>query len=209
MTNADFFLEIAQQELDQLKRCAGPIVVGTDEYSEHFRHAVVSSVFSAFAVEYALTELIWVKCFFQTPEPHRPISLLRASKMHTIPGKLEFIQKTTAVQDILVGQMRKLFDYRNRIAHGHVKPFESKVLDFDAVESLVREGKGAELDRAMEASGEGNQNLLRALADEAGKESRTLHMNGIVTEDLDAAEENFLIATKAVKALRIEAGMVD
>ncbi len=164
---------------------------------------------SAFAVEYALTELIWVKCFFRTREPQRRVALLCASKMRTIPAKLEFVQKATKIEDPLVKQMGKLFDYRNRIAHCHIEPFEGKVLDFDAVESLVREGRGAEPDSAMESSGEGNQSLLRALADEAGIESSSLSMNGLGGEALDAAEENFLIATKAVKALRMEAGMVD
>lgn len=207
MTNADFYLKIARQELNQLKHCVGAVVVGS-KYSEHFHHAVVSSIFSAFAVEYALTELIWAKCFFQTPEPHRRISLLYASKTRTIPEKLEFVRKTTKIPNALVRKMQELFDYRNRVAHCHVKAFEGKVLDFDSVESLVRQGKGDELDAAIEWFLKGDEGVLRALTDEAGKESKSLNFEGIGTRDLDAADENFQTARRALKALRQEARMV-
>ena len=204
MTNADFYLEIARQELHQLKHCVGAVVVG-GKYSEHFHHAVVSSMFSAFAVEYALTELIWVRCFFQTPEPHRRISLLYASRMRTIPDKLEFVRKTTKIPNALVKKMQELFDYRNRIAHCHVKPFEGKVLDFDSVESLVRQGKGDELDAAINRFLKGDEGVLRALTDGAGKENKFLNLDGMGTRDLEAAEENLQTARRALKSLRKEA----
>ncbi len=207
MTNADFYLGIARQELNQLKHCVGAVVVG-GKYSKHFHHAVVSSIFSAFAVEYALTELIWAKCFFQTPEPHRRISLLYVSKTRTIPEKLEFVRKTTKIPNALVRKMQELFDYRNRIAHCHVKAFEGKVLDFDSVESLLRQGRGDELDAAIERFLKGDEGVLRTLTDEAGKESESLNFDGIGTRDLDAAEENFQTAKRALKALRQEARIV-
>ena len=210
MTNADFYLEIAKNELEQLKRCTQPLVVGTDEYSEHFRHAIVCSVFSAFAVEYALTELIWVKCFFRTPEPHRRIALLCASLTRTIPAKLQFIRKVTAIEDSLVKEVGKLFEYRNRIAHCHVEIFQGRVLDFDAIESLLEQGREAELDEAERLSDEeGSDHLLKALADEAGRETSSINLHGIPPEALDAAEENYGIAARAMKALRSEAGMDD
>ena len=204
MTNADFYLEIARQELDQLKHCAEPVVVGS-KYSDHFRHAVVSSIFSAFAVEYALTELIWAKCFFQTPEPHRRISLLCASRMRTIPERLEFVRRTTKVPNDLVSKIQELLNYRNRIAHCHIKVFEGKVLDFDSVESLVSRGRGDELDAAIEGSLRGDEGVLRALTDEAGKEGRSLKLDGMGTRDLEAAEDNFQTARAALEALRKEA----
>ena len=206
MTNADFYLEIARQELDQLKHCAEPVVVGS-KHSDHFHHAVVSSIFSAFTVEYALTELVWAKCFFQTPEPHRRISLLYASRMRTIPEKLEFVRKTTKVPNALISKIQELFDYRNRIAHCHIKAFEGKVLDFDSVESLVSQGRGDELDTAIEQFLRGDDGVLRALTDEGGKESKSLNFDGMGTRDLEAAEENFQTARTALKALRKEAGI--
>lgn len=207
MTNADFYLEIAHQELNRLKHCVGAVVVGS-KYSEHFHHAVVSSIFSAFAVEYALTELIWAKCFFQTPEPHRRISLLYASKTRTIPEKLEFVRKTTQIPDALVRKMQKLFDYRNRIAHCHVKASEGRVLKVDSVESLVRQGKRDELDAAIERFLKGDEGVLRALTDDVGKASKSLDFDGVGTRDLDAAEVNFQTARRALKALRQEARIV-
>lgn len=206
MTNADFYLEIARQELDELKNCVGPVVTGS-RYSEHFRHAVVSSIFSAFAVEYALTDLVWAKCFFQTPEPHRRISLLCASRMRSILDKLEFLRKTTKVPNALVTRMQELFDYRNRIAHCHIKAFEGKVLGSDSVVSLVSQGKGDELDEAVNQFLRGDEGALRALTDEAGEESRSLNFDGMGTRDLEAAEENFRTARAALKALRKEAGI--
>jgi len=209
MTNADFYLGIAKHELDQLRLSVGPIVVG-DRYSEHFRHAIICSVFSAFAVEYALTELIWVKCFFRTPEPHRRIALLCASKMRNVPQKLEFVRKTTGIDDSLLGEMKKLFDYRNQIAHCHVEIFEGKVLDFDAIKSLCEQGRGAKIDDAlMELGDKDDDGPLKALANEAGRVTRSINLQGISTEALDAANENYEIAAKALRALRNEAGMDD
>jgi len=204
VTNADFYLEIARRELDRLKQCAEPVVVGS-KYSDHFHHAVVSSIFSAFAVEYALTELVWAKCFFQTPEPHRRISLLYASRMRTIPEKLEFVRKTTKVPNALISKIQELFDYRNRIAHCHIKAFEGKVLDFGSVESLVSQGRGDELDAANEHFLRGDEGVLRALTDEAGKKIKSLNFDGMGTRDLETAEENFQTARRALKALRKEA----
>ena len=201
VTNADLYLEIAADAVEKLRKCPRPVVIGSRS-SEHFRHALVVSVFSAFAVEYALTELIWVSCFFRTPEPHRQISLLCASKLHKIPEKLEFVRKTTKIPSKLVDKMQKLFEYRNGIAHCRVKAFDGKVLDFDSVESLVCQGRAAELDMAIESALEGKEGALKALAKEAGKQTRYLEFAPLGSEDLDAAHENFKTATEALAALR-------
>ena len=204
VTNADFYLEIARQELDELRQCADPVVVGST-YSDHFRHAVVSSMFSAFAVEYALTELVWVKCFFHTPDPHRRISLLYASRARTIREKLEFVRRTTEIPNELVSGIQNLFDYRNRMAHCHVKAFQGKVFDINSVESLVSQGRGDELDAAIGQFLRGEEGVLSALTDEAGTESESLNFDSISTCDLEAAEENFRTARTAVEAFRKEA----
>ena len=101
--------------------------------------------------------------------------------------------------------MQELFDYRNRIAHCHVKAFEGKALNFDSVESLVRQGKGDELDAAIKRFLKGDEGVLRALTEGAGRESKSLNFDGLDTRDLEAAKENLQTAIRALKALRKEA----
>jgi len=80
-SRADFYLDIARYSLEQLGRLhkRGSRRWIGNGYSSHFRHAVVCIVFSAFAVEHALTELIWISCYLSTPEPHRVLTRLLAS----------------------------------------------------------------------------------------------------------------------------------
>lgn len=204
MSNADFYLDIARQELRQLEACDEQVSLGSTGYSAHFRHAVVCSVFAAFAVEYALAELIWTRCFFQTPKPYRGFALQHASRLRTIPDKLEFIRATTNIPSDLLEDMRPLFDYRNRIAHARVKTFDGKVLDFDSLQDAIAQGRGSELARATDVALGGRLNALESLADELGKETKFLQLAGLGSEDLDAAQEHLKIAEGAVEALRRE-----
>lgn len=209
MTNADFCLDIARRELKRLRACAGPVRLGSSGHSAHFRHAVICSVFSAFAVEHVLTELIWVRCFFQTPEPHRRVALQHASGLRTISGKLGFIQAATKIPAHILADMKRLFEYRNQIAHCRVLPFEGSGLDFESVQEIVEQGRGPELDKAMELALRGMPEALRTLADEFGEDASELQLGALGTGDIDAAAANLEIAERAVKALRREMESVE
>jgi hypothetical protein len=187
MTNADFFLQIARDHTKKLRACRGPITLGSRGYSKHFTHAVISSMFSAFAVEHALAQLIWVRCFFQTPEPYRRIALQHASGLRTTPQKMAFIRVATRLPEDMLKDIEKLFQYRNGIAHSRVTTFEGKVLDFDKVLEAIPEGKAVDFEELADLVVE--------------REARYLQLPGLSSEDVDIAEANLNLAERAVEAL--------
>jgi hypothetical protein len=148
------------------------------------------SVFSAFAVEHALAELIWVRCFFQTPEPYRRITLQHAEGLRTIPARIGFLRATTAIPAELIEDMGRLFEYRNGIAHCRVSTFEGIVRGFDVMPENVAEGDVATYEDAQPV-------LMEKL-------DKHIELPGLGTEDLNMAEQNLRTAERAVEALRIE-----
>ena len=181
--------------------------MGTGGYSQHFRYAVVSTVFSAFAVEHAITELIWVECFLKTPAPHRQKTMQLAQKLLNIPDKLEFLQNSTQLSKELLNALRELFDRRNRLVHLRSKDVfshDSGVIDFEGAQALLQQGRGRELDSAIESALQGKPDALQTLIDEVGGVRTSLTLPGISSDVIDEAEENFGIAKRALKALRKE-----
>lgn len=204
-TIADFHFEIAQRELEQLKECPDPVRLGGGgEYSDHFRHAIACSLFSALAVEHAVTELIWVKWVF--PPVLGPYRGARsAPKMQRKPVLLQFLRDNTGMSSELIDDMDTLFHYRDQVAHAHPKRFRGKRLDFDIVQDLLVSGRGEELNDAVEKAFEsGDRSELEALKNEVGKEELSLTFDSLSTQDLDLAEKNLQIASRALKALREE-----
>lgn len=206
----DFYLSIARRAYAELKDCADPITLGDDNYSEHFRHAIVCSVFSAIAVEHALQTLIWVRCFLQTPEPYRNPALLQAGQLRTIPQKLEFLKLTTKIPDGKLNEVKGLFEYRNRIVHANIKSFEGNVLTYESVERLNKEGRGSDVDRAIELALDKNQlEGLKSLAADHGEKTSYLCLPPIDTQDLEKARKNLCIAETAVAAIEHELASPD
>jgi hypothetical protein len=160
-------------------------------------------------VEHVLTELIWLRFFFQTPEPYRQVALQHASRLRTVSDKLRFIQAATKIPSDMLADMKTLFEYRNRIAHCRVVPFEGKGLDFESLEEIVEQGRGPELDRAVELAFRDKPEALRTLADEFGDDASHLNLPGLGTHEISAAAENLEIAERAVLALRREMESVE
>lgn len=213
MRHAEFYLDIARSGLNELKRCTGPIVVGDCGYSEHFRHAIVITVFSALAVEHAITEVIWIECFLKTPAPHRNKTLQLVKMLRNIPDKLEFLQSNGLLPLELKKEVSELFDRRNRLVHlrsEEVIPYSGGVLDVEDVQTLNEQGRGAQLDVAMErALVKGKFEDLDALANEVGKPSTSLSLPGLSTLIVHEAKENLEIAERTLKALENERGLAE
>lgn len=205
LTIADFYLEIAQQELKQLQGCPGPIILGDDGYSEHFRHAVITTVFSALAVEYAITELIWIECFLRTPAPHRNKTLQLAEMLRNVPDKLKFLQNSGLLPSELVNEVSKLFKRRNRLVHlrnQEVVSHSGGVISVEDVMYLNQQGRGSELDSAIKSVLAGNPKAIRNLANEVGKPQTSITLPGLSTEIVSEAPENLSIAERALAELR-------
>ena len=194
------YLGIARKQLETLKNLDGPIIIG-DNDSPHVEHAIISSVFSAFAVEHAITELIWVRCFFQTPNPQRRITVTHASKLRNLYERLQFIRDTTEISEEVLTEIKELFEYRNSIAHSRPTTHEGKVLSFEALEEINSVGRGDELDTAIAKMDTGNSDPLEKLADAFGTHTVSLDLRGIGTPDIEAAYKNFVIAERAVGEL--------
>jgi len=189
-TNADLFLEIAREHLRRLVGLKGPRTVGRQS-SPHLRHAIICSVFSAFAVEHAITELIWSRFFFQVPKPYQAIALDHARSLRNTDARLDFLRAATNLPDDLIHEMKRLIEYRNKIAHARPKPFEGKMksVEFpeDESEFGIRTVTGDELQKLI-----------------VEKDVKHLELDGVGTPDIDIAPQNLLIAEQALNVLRSE-----
>jgi len=202
LTTAEFYLDIARNALDQLKRVVGPVMIGS-EYSEHFRHAAVTTAFAAFAVERAMTELIWIECFLITPPSERWKGVLLASKLRSIPDKLDFLAHKGILQDHRK-KIQILFERRNQLAHlrnSDVVTYSGGTLTFEDAQEINRQGRSSELDAAIMEQLRGQDDAFQALANEFGSPSTSLSMPGISSETVYEAEENLAIAEAAHKIL--------
>lgn len=190
MDRTEFYLQIAREQMRELRACQEEIRLGESDCSAHFKYALVCSVFAAMAVEQTLQELIWTRCFFQSPEPQRRITLLAAAGSRTIQQRLDFIKAATRVPKRLLEEMKSLFEYRNRIVHSHIYPIEGDVVDDTMIFRIMRK-----------------RNLSSLNVDDERwpkKKGYSLVLPGLGTPDIDAAHENLGIAERAVKALRLE-----
>ena len=138
MKSAELFLAIAEQHLHELDELSGPVTVGSDEVSDHVRLGLICSVFSAFAVEHAMSELIWVRCFLQSPLPYRHVTALQARSARTVPAKLALLRAVTDLDEELLGGLKDLFEYRNQIAHATIEGFAGRRLSFEERRSSTR-----------------------------------------------------------------------
>lgn len=107
-------------------------------------------------------------------------------------ARLRFLRVATQVPDDLVQDLKRLFNYRNKIAHARIRPFEGTMLFFEPPEEELEIGQGRvygadEVEKFTVA-----------------KDVRHLDLEGIGTPDVDIAPENFLIAETALKAFRSE-----
>jgi len=204
------YLGIARKQLETLNNLDGPIIIGDDD-STHVEHAIISSVFSAFAVEHAITELIWVRCFFQTPNPQRRITVTHASKLRNLYERLEFIKDTTEISEEVLTEIKELFEYRNSIAHCRPFTHEGKVLSFEAVEAINSAGRGEELDEAnrLMLEDKPDYSQFQELANEFGTDKDSLRFRGIGTPDIEAAYKNFRFAERIVEELLRERESAD
>jgi len=166
-------------------------------------------VFSAFAVEHALAELIWVRCWLQTPAPYRSITRKQAANARTIPAKVELVGAITKIDADILGEMKRLFEYRNRIAHATAEPLDNETLGFDALKAIQKAGRGDDLDEAIERALRDDSRPLEALAKDFGQPRISLVLSGLGTDDVFGAEENFRIAERAVEALTLELNSPD
>ncbi|MSP22759.1 MAG: hypothetical protein EXR66_07060 [Dehalococcoidia bacterium] len=164
-TSADLFLDIANRHLDQLSNTPGPVLTG-DSPSDYFALALISSIFAAFAVEFAMSELIWTRAFLQTPRPYRSVTASQGRRARTIPEKVSLLQSIADLDASLLGDVRRLMQYRNRVAHANVQPFDANVLDVDAIERINAGGREAECDAAHERWLQGDDQALDRFKDE-------------------------------------------
>ena len=202
---ADLYLGIAQREFEQLQTCEVSVSWDSSNgYSDHFRHAVICSLFAAVAVEHAITELIWIRYTFP---PIFGVGLGKKSprELDKRPAMLDFLRNKTSVQDCLIDRIDELFRYRNKIAHAHPKDFHGNILDAEVVEELDTSHRGKELADAIDAFMErDDDSMIKALAGEVGKEQTSLTFDSLNSDDLEAAGKHRKIAHDALPALRKE-----
>ena len=122
------YLRIARQHLNSMKNNPKDMFISTVHESQHIRDALVCIVFSAFAVEYAITELIWTRIALQTPAKYRRMMIGPLVKnMRSINDRIEFLREATKMSDTLLSDIKRLFDYRNEIAHCRPEFYEGSV----------------------------------------------------------------------------------
>ena len=204
--HTELFLRIAREQNDLLEKREPGLQLGPTaaDYSPAFQHALICSAFSAFAVEHAIAQLRWERCWLQTPEPFRQITRRQAAAARTIPAKLELLRSTTDLAEDLLRDIQKLFDYRNGIAHANPGPFEGDTLGFEALEAIETAGRADELDKAMESSFKGDDRLLKNIAHEFGEFGISLNLAGVGTDDIEKAPWNLDVAERAVQSLEEE-----
>ena len=118
-------------------------------YSEHFRHAVVTTAFAAFAVERAMTELIWIECFLITSPSERWKGVLLASRLRNIPDKLEFLSHKGLSQEQRKS-IQILFERRNQLAHlrnSTVITHTGGALNVEDLREILEQAQGSDLRR--------------------------------------------------------------
>ncbi len=138
LTNAAFYLSVAEWHFERLEGVEGPVrLASSGRHSLHFTHAAGVTVFAAFAVEAAISALLWIRCAVQVPSPGRRLALRYARRVRSINERIDFLRAATAVDDDLLDAIRRLFDARNELAHGRIT-----ALDDDPVEPPTLLGSG-------------------------------------------------------------------
>lgn len=108
-----------------MKNNKNQIWIGPYGESQHYRDALVCMVFSAFAVEYAITEFIWVRIGLQETQENRHI--LRKYRDIRMPARLRFVRRMSKLPKDLFRDMDRLFSLRNKLAHGRAILQEGEV----------------------------------------------------------------------------------
>lgn len=179
------YLRIASEHLESLRKYLNSVqaqdivLIPINESAQYYRDALVCVSFSAFAVEYAISELLWWRALFQTPRKDRPNLIKQISDMRTIPERLALLRRFTKLLDALFLDMKNLFDLRNRIVHCRVEYSHS-------VRTVY------EVDRK-------NKKIRRVR-----KFVRDLILPGVDSEFLMRAEWCYLVANRAVELLAQE-----
>lgn len=202
MTIAEFYLDIARNSLDQLNRVAGSITIGNG-YSEHFRHAVVTTAFAAFAVERAMTELIWIECFLITSPSERWKGVLLASRLRNIPDKLEFLSHKGLSQEQRKS-IQILFERRNQLAHlrnSTVITHTGGALNVEDLREILEQAQGSDLEAAAEQMLKGQYDAFQGLVEQLGIPHTSLSWSGLSSEVVLEAQENFEVAEAAHRTL--------
>lgn len=204
--NEEFYMAIARHHLEKLSKCPGPISFGVDGYSEHFRHAVICSVFSAMAVEHAISKFLWFKCCLsETGESRRKGAKHLKAKLYNMSNKLDFFRSNTNLSPSVIDRMDELFRYRNWLVHSQLQLHEGKGFSIEVLQTLNNGGRKVELDEAMKKSllSDDDEDLNK-LAEEVGEPYSEVSVRGLGTSEIEYAEENLRIAEAAIHGLQKE-----
>lgn len=138
LESSDFYLHVAQRALADLKALPPEGVslgawkpaentIRLEMPSDHFRHAVVCTVFSAAAVEHALVAVALLRKTLQSRGPER--SLIGSVWPGMLTGKalLKIMRAATKIEEPLLSRIEGLLARRNKIVHSQAEDSETPV----------------------------------------------------------------------------------
>lgn len=179
------YLRIANEHLDSLRQRLNSVwnheiaLIPISEDAQYYRDAMVCVAFSAFAVEYAISELLWWRALFQTPRKDRPKLIKQVRDTRDMRDRLGLLRRITKLPDSLLREIAELFRLRNRIVHCKVQYSHS----MRTVYEVDRESK-----------------KIRKVR----KFVRGLILPGVSSEFLTDAEWCYMVAERAVDMLEKE-----
>lgn len=119
-----FFLELAKKHL-LLSRKSKRTILGTPKTtSANIKNSIISIIFSACAIEYAINKLIGIRIFFQFEKPYYKIFLSKIKRTRTIEDKKEFLKFTTDIESKMLSRIKEIYSIRNELLHGNFIFFE-------------------------------------------------------------------------------------
>lgn len=139
----NIFLGLAEKHLNFSRKSRRTILGTSKTTSANIKNSIISIVFSACAIEYAINKLISIRVFFQFKKPYYKMFLSKIRRMRTIEDKKEFLKFATDIEPKMLNRIKEIYSARNELLHGNFDFFEgykkSVTKDGQLTDVFVRE----------------------------------------------------------------------